>query len=675
MNLGRRDGVWVGLALVLFLAAFLRFYRLDSLPPGLFFDEAWASLQARDLLSQPSPPVYFAADFGGIHPAVVYLTALARWLTGGDPRAIRYGVAAAGVATVGLTFVALRAIFQSDEETKEQAAAIALGGALVLAITFPFLALTRIGFETVLPALPACLVFFFLARAIRAERPGMPYVWAGIALGLSLYTYYSARLLPLAVALALFWIAWVGRRGFRRSLIGLVVVALFALVVFLPMAVYFLQNWEQFTDRSGTASYNTLGPGAESVPLALLSNLGHTVAGFSLPGFGDEITRHNLPGRPIYDPFLSLLFWWGAVALARRPRQIRSALLLSWAGVMVLPTVLTDGAPTYTRLLGAMPALAGIAALGGRELFRLLRRPSLVARGLSWLAPAVLIVGLAGSLSLTATDYFGRWAADPGLDEAFQVGAWRAATLARERLPDGPVYVIPDLLSPTRPTFDLLLRGSGVKNISAAGCTAFFDRPARQVTYLLDTRHAGDTLDRLQAIYPGQGTVEPIIHPPTGETLFAAYTVPPRAGAAFSMQPVRASFEPLQLLGYSLDPEEVRPGGSFTVRLFWQAGATPPADYTVFVHLYTPGEEEAAPIAQSDQPPCAGAYPTSRWEAGEIVVDEHVLELPANYAPETAVLAVGVYTWPSLERLSLRAESGVLSGERLRLAELTVSRP
>src|SRR5690606_5938292 len=125
----------------------------------------------------------------------------------------------------------------------------------------------------------------------------------------------------------------------------------------------------------------------------------------------------------------------------------------------------------------------------------------------------------------------------------------RAATLAQERLPDGPLYVIPDLLSPARPTFDLLLRGNDVKNIGAAGCLAYFDRSPRPVTYLFDMRHAGDTLDGLQATYAGQGTVETIVHPPTGETLFAAYTVPAGAAVAYSLQPASAAFGALDLLG------------------------------------------------------------------------------------------------------------------------------
>jgi 4-amino-4-deoxy-L-arabinose transferase-like glycosyltransferase len=620
------------------------------------------SVQARDLALRPGLPVYFAADFGGMHPAVVYLTAVARALAGPHPLLIRYAVAAAGMVTIALTFFATQAIFGLDEVTAVWRRQAALLAAFILAITFPFLVFTRIGFESMLPAIPAALTFWALAGAIRSGQ-WSAYLLAGLALGLSLYTFDSARFLPAAVTAALLWQAAVTRQP-RPYLMGLAVMAVAALIIFAPLGYYFATNWQQFIARAGVTSYNTLGPGASSVPLALLTNVGRTLAGFSLPGFGDVIARHNLPGRPIYDPFLSLLFWLGAFTLLRRPRRASSALLLSWGGVMLLPVILTDGAPTYTRILGALPALAGIAAAGGVALFRVI-----AARHRS-LATATLALGLLFSLGATVTDYFGRWAADPALFDAFQVGEWQAATLARARLADGPVYLIPDLIHPGRPTFDLLLRDEGVKAVGA-GCLAYFDGPDRPVTYVLDAGQAGHTLDRLAAAFPGIEPAETIIHPPSGAALFQVLTVPAGAAAVPPPQPVHAAFGPLALAGYDIQSAQPRPGEAVTARLYWQAQDRPTADHTVFLHLYAPGGEDRPPAAQSDQPPCGGGYPTSRWQAGEWVVDEHTLLLPPDFVGETAVLAVGVYTWPSLERLPLVGGMAV-PGDRLWLAEVAV---
>ncbi|MEW5987545.1 MAG: hypothetical protein AB1791_13000, partial [Chloroflexota bacterium] len=213
--------VWFLLGLTTLLAAGLRFYHLDRLPPGLWFDEAWVSLQARDVVANGVYPLYFAADFGGIHPLVVYLTVVARWLTHNDPLAIRYAIAAAGVLTIPLTFLSLRAIFALEDggdwgirrflptsipksPNPRDSSDVALIGALVLAITFPYLLLNRVGFEVTLPAVFSPLIFGPLALAWR-EGGRRHYLLAGLALGASLYAYYAARLLPVAVIGVVLW--------------------------------------------------------------------------------------------------------------------------------------------------------------------------------------------------------------------------------------------------------------------------------------------------------------------------------------------------------------------------------------------------------------------------------------------------------------------------------------
>ena len=47
------------LILALLAAAFLRFWRLDSLPPGLYHDEAYYALDALSLLEGKTFPIYY----------------------------------------------------------------------------------------------------------------------------------------------------------------------------------------------------------------------------------------------------------------------------------------------------------------------------------------------------------------------------------------------------------------------------------------------------------------------------------------------------------------------------------------------------------------------------------------------------------------------------------------
>jgi hypothetical protein len=123
--------------------------------------------------------------------------------------------------------------------------------------------------------------------------------------------------------------------------------------------------------------------------------------------------------------------------------------------------------------------------------------------------------------------------------------------------------------------------------------------------------------------------------PPPGVTVAAG--VQPQ-------QPLHHIFgEQITLLGFNLKPT-AEAGAKFRLVLFWRAEGVPPADYTVFVHLL---DEQGRLVTQADGPPANNAYPTSLWEAGEIIVDERTL-FPG---PGTYTLQVGLYHPPSGERL------------------------
>ncbi len=93
-----------------------------------------------------------------------------------------------------------------------------------------------------------------------------------------------------------------------------------------------------------------------------------------------------------------------------------------------------------------------------------------------------------------------------------------------------------------------------------------------------------------------------------------------------------------ELVGYVVEPD-LRAGAPFTVTLYWRAGETGDAPYTVFVHV-TPPDAPAPLVAQHDGWPALGAKPTYTWVAGEIITDAHPLPgIPAG----TYALRVGLY--------------------------------
>ena len=105
----------------------------------------------------------------------------------------------------------------------------------------------------------------------------------------------------------------------------------------------------------------------------------------------------------------------------------------------------------------------------------------------------------------------------------------------------------------------------------------------------------------------------------------------------------------MQLLGYDVaTPVEVGQQ-SLPVTLFWRATGAIPVNYTVFVHLLGP---DGQLVAQHDDGPWwEVSIPTSTWQSGETLRDQHTLALPVDLAPGTYHLQIGVYYWQTLERL------------------------
>ena len=80
---------WLLLLAVFAVAVFFRLWQQGQVPPGFNFDEAYESLEAHRVLTQPGyHPIYFTGNWG-ITPLEIYLTALAfrirRRADAGDP--------------------------------------------------------------------------------------------------------------------------------------------------------------------------------------------------------------------------------------------------------------------------------------------------------------------------------------------------------------------------------------------------------------------------------------------------------------------------------------------------------------------------------------------------------------------------------------------------------------
>jgi len=124
----------------------------------------------------------------------------------------------------------------------------------------------------------------------------------------------------------------------------------------------------------------------------------------------------------------------------------------------------------------------------------------------------------------------------------------------------------------------------------------------------------------------------------------------------------------VQLLGYNIK-SGFRPGDNIHLTLFWQCLEEMGQSYTVFTHLVDAGNNV---VAQKDNPPVDGFYPTTEWKVGEIVRDQYDLVIPSGAPSGEYQLNVGMYLTETGERLNVLKDGVPLPDNWILLHLVTV---
>lgn len=101
----------------------------------------------------------------------------------------------------------------------------------------------------------------------------------------------------------------------------------------------------------------------------------------------------------------------------------------------------------------------------------------------------------------------------------------------------------------------------------------------------------------------------------------------------------------------SLATGAVKLGSQIDLTFYWQAQRRPSHDYTIFIHVLNGAGNV---VAQADGQPLQGDEPTSAWDPGEIVADQHAVRLPANLPPGRYQVTAGLYLLKTGVRLKLQ---------------------
>jgi uncharacterized membrane protein len=100
------------------------------------------------------------------------------------------------------------------------------------------------------------------------------------------------------------------------------------------------------------------------------------------------------------------------------------------------------------------------------------------------------------------------------------------------------------------------------------------------------------------------------------------------ASELFVEQPYFVDMQEIRLLGYVGLTDRATIGSQVSLGIYWRARGKPRGDYEVAVQLRDPAGRVA--LAQSSRP-ADGAYPTTLWETGEVLLDWHDLVIAGDF--------------------------------------------
>jgi hypothetical protein len=126
----------------------------------------------------------------------------------------------------------------------------------------------------------------------------------------------------------------------------------------------------------------------------------------------------------------------------------------------------------------------------------------------------------------------------------------------------------------------------------------------------------------------------------------------------------------VQLIAHQIDNPTVAPGAELPVKLYWYVQKTPADDRKVFIHLNR--EDDSGQVAQNDQAPLLGYYPTTQWEGGQIFADEYHVAIPPEAPEGRYVVTAGMYHTDPLQNLPVLAGPKTWPGDRMVLGEVEI---
>jgi 4-amino-4-deoxy-L-arabinose transferase-like glycosyltransferase len=648
------------LLLILLAAFFLRQYRLFGLP--FFGDEVFSGDIALDILHGKIAPFYPQAK--GREGLYFYSMAIAFAVLGDSEIANRWPSVAWSMLFVALMYVYGQRLFNGRRVGVMTAG---LTAALWWPAVFAHVGL-RAG--TMPVVMTPALLGLVLGLRVASERRALTLcVVGGFFAGLTAYTYTAGRGFPAVVVLFLAYAALAHRKTLLKRWRMFLLYVILMIAVSIWLYVY-LSMHPEYDVRVGTAQLG-MDLIAKGDYKAFLAQVTDTVGMFT--GKGEPNWLWNISGRPVFVGPEGWLFYLGLLLCVWRIRKPEYALQLIVIAMMLVPSILTEHPPSWTRSIGMLPALLVTAVLPVEWTWSKLeswvkKEPmgtlfDMLRRHITLPVYTVLVVVLGLSIYWrTAFDMFNVWMDNPAvywMSYAFYDETADYITHSPDSTPldFNMAWYVPwrrtNLKRPIQRK-DVAVRWT-VNNAfvfpdDPRGLRVAFQVLAAPAFALLDT-----FLDLDAPIY-----IDPRVDP-QGRRPLRIYEIPraeldehlarAASGATFYPDtnapidsPVRVG-DWLRFLGYEIVNPSAKPGDSLLVFTYWRVLQRPP-DMAVFVHLLDPNGQV---IAQYD----GFDVVVDDLAPNDTVVQLHTLQLPNDLPDAEYRFELGAYTRDDSKRIPL----------------------
>ena len=426
--------ILAGLAVV---AAIVRLVMLEEIPPGIHGDEAWTGIDARRVLDEGWIGPYVTSALGQ-PTGFLYLAAPFVKLFGNTVFAIRVVSALTGTATVLVTYLAFRVMFNRPT---------GVIAAFFLAVTVWHLHFSRIAFTVISWPLLEMLTLLFLFLGLKTGRWHW-YGLAGLALGLGAYTYNAYPVFIIALGFVIGWLglgAAIARvRGLRsnRDLLlfagRMALLASIAILAALPLIRYAADDKnDYFAHHRGISVFDT-----EAWEQGDLLDRADVL----IDGTRDFIRAAFWSGQPdggdgaghqaMIDRVSLLLVIIGLGIFVWRWRQPGSIAALLMVAILPFATIVTVNG-TFRQSIGMVPFLAVLAAAPLALWWQQTRKLPPALRNASY-ATIVVIIGFVAYSNLSF--YFDDFPDTPVAQVTFGHEITDASLFVRDLSTDNFVY-------------------------------------------------------------------------------------------------------------------------------------------------------------------------------------------------------------------------------------------